>query len=117
MPNPVVHWEIRSQQPKKLQDFYQNLFDWHINANNPMNYGVVDTKAGGINGGIGGAEGGNNLVTFYVEVDNPQTYLDKVQKLGGKTVMPVTTIPNMVTFTLFSDPEGNIIGLVKSEPR
>jgi predicted enzyme related to lactoylglutathione lyase len=29
--------------------------------------------------------------------------------------MPVTEIPNMVTFALFSDPEGNVVGVVKSE--
>ena len=29
-------------------------------------------------------------------------------------VMPVTDIPNMVTFALFSDPEGNVVGLVSS---
>jgi predicted enzyme related to lactoylglutathione lyase len=30
--------------------------------------------------------------------------------------MPVTEIPGMVTFAQFADPEGNIVGLVKSEP-
>ncbi len=27
--------------------------------------------------------------------------------------MPVTEIPNMVTFAQFSDPEGNVVGMVK----
>ena len=52
MPNPVVHWEVTGQDAKRLQDFYTNLFDWHVDADNPMNYGLVDTHAeGGINGG------------------------------------------------------------------
>jgi len=29
--------------------------------------------------------------------------------------MPITEIPDMVTFAMFSDTEGNTIGLVKSE--
>ena len=29
--------------------------------------------------------------------------------------MPVTTIPGMVTFALFSDPEGNVVGLVSDQ--
>jgi uncharacterized protein len=52
-------------------------------------------------------------VIFYIEVDDPQTYLDQIQRLGGRTVMPVTEIPEMVTFAQFADPEGNVIGLVK----
>lgn len=68
----------------------------------------------GINGGIGQAEQANS-VTFYVEVGDLQAYLDKAVRLGGRVVVPVTEIPNMVTFALFSDPDGNVIGLVKSE--
>lgn len=115
MGSPVVHFEITGKDPGKLQQFYGELFDWHIDASNPMNYGVVDTHAGsGIGGGIGAAQG-QNQVTFYIEVDDPQTYLSRVEAKGGKTVVPVTTIPDMVTFALFADPEGNVVGLVKSE--
>jgi predicted enzyme related to lactoylglutathione lyase len=111
----VVHWEIQSNQPERLQQFYANLFDWHVNANNPVNYGLVETQAGsGIGGGIGGTNGGPNRVTFYVEVPDLQPFLDKAQRLGAKVVMPPTEIPGMVTFALFSDPEGNVLGLVKS---
>jgi predicted enzyme related to lactoylglutathione lyase len=42
--------------------------------------------------------------------------LRKAERLGGKTVMPPTEIPNMVTFAMFADPDGNVIGLVKAEP-
>ncbi len=34
-------------------------------------------------------------------------------KMGGKVVMPITEIPNMVTMAQFADPEGHIIGIVK----
>ena len=114
MPNPVVHWEIQSNQAPKIQEFFGKLFDWHVDANNPMNYGMVDTHAeGGINGGIGPSEGGTNQVIFYVQVDDLQAYLDKAESLGGKTVMPPTEIPDVVTLAMFSDPEGNVIGMVK----
>ena len=51
----------------------------------------------------------------YVEVNDLQAYLDKAEKLGGKTIMPPTEIPDQVTLAMFTDPEGNVIGLVKSE--
>jgi predicted enzyme related to lactoylglutathione lyase len=116
MPNPVVHFEIQAKDPKKVQEFYQKLFDWHIDDNNPMNYGMVDTHAeGGINGGIGESPEGVNRVTFYTQVNDLQAYLDKAEQLGGKTVMPPTEIPNVVTLAMFADPEGNIIGMVKEQ--
>lgn len=118
MPNPVVHWEIAGKDGKKIQSFYADLFDWHVDANNPMDYGMVDTHSeGGINGGISKEDDGNKGVTIYVEVDDLQAYLDKAEKLGGKTVLPPTEIPGVVTLAKFTDPEGNVTGLVKSEQR
>ncbi|MCG8604758.1 VOC family protein [bacterium] len=112
----VTHFEILGKDAKKLQSFYSDLFDWHINADNPMNYGLVQSQGeGSIGGGIGPTpEDYSNHVTFYVEVDDPQAYLDKIESMGGKTVVPVTVIPEMVTFALFADPEGNVVGLAKS---
>jgi predicted enzyme related to lactoylglutathione lyase len=110
MPNPIVHFEIQSKDPKAIQDFYGKLFDWHIDDNNPWDYGMVDTHS---EGGIGGTQGGPSRVTFYAQVDDLQAYLDKAEKLGGKTIMPPTEIPDAVTLAMFADPEGNVIGMVK----
>ena len=116
MGRPVVHFEITGKDAKKLHDFYGALFDWQIDANKPMNYGLVDTRSERttIGGGIGSGEG-LNQVTFYIEVDDPQAYLNKIEAKGGKTIVPVTEIPGMVTFAQFADPEGNVVGLVKED--
>ena len=114
MPNPIVHWEIQTDNTEKVQEFFAKLFDWHVDTDNPYNYGMVDTHAdGGINGGIGPAGGGVNRVTFYVQVEDLQAFLDKAEGLGGKTVMPRTVIPDVVTIALFTDPDGNVIGMVE----
>ena len=52
-------------------------------------------------------------MVFYIEVDDPQAYLDRIEQAGGKTVVPVTET-EMVTFAQFADPQGNVVGLVKS---
>lgn len=114
MGKPVTHWEINTKDATKLQKFYADLFDWKIDTNNPMNYGMVNTGGkGGINGGIGLGEKFFG-VTFYVEVDDLQEYLTTAEKMGGRTLVPPTTIPGSVSFALFADPEGNRIGLVKA---
>jgi uncharacterized protein len=115
MGSPVVHFEINSANPEELHAFYGKLFDWHIETMPEMGYGMVDPHGDrGIGGGIGRAQGPNQ-VTFYIEVDDPQAKLDQIEAAGGKTVVPVTAMGDMVTFAQFSDPDGNVIGLVKSE--
>jgi predicted enzyme related to lactoylglutathione lyase len=115
MPNPVTHFEIIGKDGKALQDFYANLFGWQVDANNPMNYGLVQPQDGqGTGGGIAAGDGDASYVTIYVEVDDPQAYLDKAVSLGATVTMPVTEVPGMVTFAHFTDPEGHMIGIVKS---
>ena len=82
-----------------------------------MAYGLVEGDDEGIGGGVGGAmeEGGQPYVTFYIQVDDMRAALDRIESLGGETVMDVTTIPGMVTMAQFRDLEGNLVGLVHSE--
>ena len=114
MPNPIVHWEVIGKDGKALQDFYGKLFGWKVDANNPMNYGMVTADDAGIGGGISAGEDGQSHVTVYVEVDDLQAYLDKAESMGGKTMMPPTAIPGGPEIALFGDPEGHVIGLVKA---
>ena len=113
MPNPVVHFEIGASDSAVLQRFYSGAFDWTVSADNPMQYGLVETGGTGIGGGI--TESENPGVMIYIEVDDLEAALGRVAALGGSTVQEITTIPGMVTFALFADPEGNVVGLVHSE--
>ncbi|HLA69744.1 MAG TPA: VOC family protein [Bacteroidota bacterium] len=116
---PIVHWEINTRNPSKVFDFYKSLFGWQINSAKEMEYGLVLTGSKqGINGGIGGSRGdAPNLLTVYAEVDDPQETLNRAVSMGATVVVPVTEIPNMVTFAQFRDPDGNIFGIVKSTER
>jgi hypothetical protein len=114
MPHPVVHWEIGAANAKRSQEFFAKLFDWKIDANNPLNYGMVDTGGGGINGGICDAPKGVPYFVMYIQVDDLQQYLDKAASLGGQAVVPPTIIPCVGVYAFFKDPDGNIIGLFKS---
>jgi predicted enzyme related to lactoylglutathione lyase len=114
MGSPVVHFEINGKRGKVLHDFYAALFDWKVTVegDNPYGYGLVDTGADeGIGGGVGQTEG-QNLVTVYVEVPDLEAALAKVERLGGKRVMPPMEM-GPVTMARFADPDGNVIGLVK----
>lgn len=116
MGQPVVHFEIVGPDGDALQSFYTKLFGWKIDANNPMKYGLVAAEEKSIGGGVGGLQPGEPPhVTIYVAVDKIDSALAEAEKLGGKTVMPRTVLPGMVTMALFTDPAGNLIGLVENE--
>ena len=116
MAYPVTHFEINAQDAPATQKFYRDLFGWGIDTNNPDNYGMIDTKneGTGINGGIGASQQGKSWVTFYVECDDPAATLAKVERLGGRRVMEPMESMNVV-YALFADPEGNVIGLAKTD--
>lgn len=109
----VVHWEIQSKAPERLHAFYGDVFSWKIDANNPMNYGMVSSGGVyGIDGGIGGAMGPNSQVLVYVSVPDINAALDKIASSGGRTLMPRTDV-GPVVMAIFQDPEGNTLGMIE----
>ncbi len=117
MGNAVVHFEVGGPDDKPLIDFYGELFGWSLQAMEGGGYTMIDTRGGGgINGGIGKSQTGEPWSTFYVEAADLQAVLDKAEALGGKVVMPVTDFGGAVTIAMFNDPDGLLVGLVKSAP-
>ena len=115
MGRKIVHFEIIGKDGKRLQDFYSKLFDWKIDANNPMSYGFVQDSDAGVGGGIAAdMSGGGGHVTVYVEVDDLAAALKKAEELGGKTLMPPMAVPGGPEIAHLADPEGHLIGLVKA---
>ena len=110
----VTWFEVIGKDGASLRDFYAGIFGWSIDANNPMNYGMVDASDAGIGGGVGQAqEGQGPSLTFYVTVPDPEETLKAVEAAGGKTLMPPMPVPNGPTIAQFADPEGNVVGLIK----
>ena len=124
MGQPVVHFEVVGKDGASLRSFYSDLFGWEINADNPMNYGIVQrddnvsTHGVGIGGGVGqGPEGYGGHVTFYIEVPDIEAALAKAESLGGTRTMGPEQIMDTVELGQFTDPEGHLIGVVKTTPQ
>jgi predicted enzyme related to lactoylglutathione lyase len=110
----IVHWEIQSQDPGKLHEFYTDAFGWKIDTNNSMNYGLVASRGReGIDGGIGGSSTPGSRVTVYASVPSIPPVLERIKSLGGTTVMPRTDV-GPVIMALYLDPEGNLMGLLEA---
>ena len=118
MGNPVVHWEIGGANAEKMREFYGALFDWPMQVHELMGgYTTVDVGEGGIGGGILQTGQGMppNYTVFYVQVDDVQAALDKVEELGGATTLSPMPIEGVGTVGMFTDLDGNSIGLFKGE--
>jgi hypothetical protein len=113
MGQAVLYFEIIAPNMKQSGEFYASLFDWEVSSSDDPNYSIAMTGGdNGVFGGIGQAEkSGDERVTLYAGVDDVQAYLDKAEKLGGKTVQPPTDIPGYGTVALFADPAGQVTGL------
>ncbi|WP_239334634.1 VOC family protein [Frankia sp. CiP3] len=121
MGQPVIHFEIIGNDSEKLKNYYSGLFGWKIESANPMNYGVVqrvgnvNAEGVGIGGGIAAApEGYAGHVTFYVEVPDVEAALVKAESLGGSRMMGPEKVMEGVEIGLFNDPEGHLVGVVRS---
>lgn len=115
--HPVVHFELNAADASALNTFYSALFGWHVESMPEMGYEMVDPHAGGgIGGGFAKTDDAQQAVVFYVAADDLKATLAKAESLGAKTVVPITEIPNVVTFAQFADPSGNIVGLVWNDP-
>ncbi len=113
MTNPVMHFEIMGKDAIALQTFYHDVFGWKLAA--PIkeigNYSLFDDEGKGIGGGVGE---GDARVTVYIEVDDPQAYLDKAVKAGAKMLLELSQVTPDTTIALFADPQGNTTGLIKA---
>ena len=124
MGDPVMHFEIIGKDGERLRNYYSELFGWEINADNPMNYGIVEREGNlspegvGIGGGVGtGPEGYEGHLTFYVGVEDVEAALAKAEALGGTRVMGPDQVPGGgIEIGMFNDPEGHMVGLVRPLP-
>jgi predicted enzyme related to lactoylglutathione lyase len=121
MGRAVTHFEIIGKDGKKLQQYYSELFNWDIDANNPMQYGIIsregntNAEGAGIGGGVGaGPEGYAGHVTVYVEVPDVEAALAKAERLGGSRLMGPDKVMEDLEIGQFADPEGHVIGVMRS---
>jgi predicted enzyme related to lactoylglutathione lyase len=111
MGNKIIHVEVTGKNGPALQKFYSDVFGWSLDTNNPGGYGML--RQDELSAGIGAAQdGGTGLVTFYVDADDPQATLQRVEAAGGKVIMPLTEVAPETTIALFADPEGHVVGLM-----
>ncbi len=113
MSHTICHLEIPTTDVKKSGEFYKNLFDWKIDYGWSKDYAMFNTGEGILAGG--GLDRKDKItpgnIIIYIQVDDINSMLEKAMKLGAKKVKEKTEIPNTGWYGLFTDLDGNTIGL------
>jgi uncharacterized protein len=121
----IVHFEVPIDDLERAKKFYTELFDWKIEkATGPFEYWTISTTAddedsntiGGIGGRMMKRQDSQQRIGNYVGVASIEDYTSKVEKLGGKVLVPKMTIPGNGYVAVCMDTEGNTFSLWKADP-
>ena len=116
MAHPVVHAEIRSQDPDATRRFFADLFGWKVASEGAFpGYTFIDT---GVEGGtfvaISPRQSAEDEVLFFVAVQNVEATLARAQELGGSIVQPAQHVPGS-SFGVIADAQGHKVGVASNE--
>jgi len=121
----VVHFEIHAGDLKRAVNFYQSLFGWTFQKwEGPMEYWLITTGPDdqpGINGGLVQRRGeidGQAVIAYVCTVDVADVDSSQATALanGGEVAVPKMAIPGMGWLVYCKDTEGNIFGMMQSDP-
>lgn len=109
--------ELMTTDVKGAKVFYGELFGWRMQDIKPgnMDYTMVklgDTEIAGIMAIPEAAAGMQPTWGAYVTVNNVDALLPRVEKLGGKVLMPPHDIPDVGRFAVIQDPQGAMLSLI-----
>ncbi|MEI7856345.1 MAG: VOC family protein [Methanomicrobiales archaeon] len=121
----IAYFEIPADNVDRAKHFYQSLLGWKIGPTQaPMDpskaaaiqYQDIVTgpaQEGTMNMGGMYKRQMTETIKNFVDVGDLDKVLAKVEKLGGKIVMPKEGIPGVGLVAIIQDTEGNGIGLWK----
>lgn len=126
--DPVVHFEMPSEEGKRMANFYQSAFGWKTKdlGKKMGNYVLASTtnevddsgrprKTGIINGGFFPKD--KNMPAQYpsvvIAVDDIESSMHKVEKAGGEVLGEPVEIPGFGLYVSFFDTEGNRVSMME----
>jgi uncharacterized protein len=112
MAHPVIHAEIRSQDPDATRKFLADLFGWRVASEGGFpGYTFMDTGTpDGPATAVSPLQGPDDEVLFFIGVQDVAGTLAKAEELGGTIIQPVQEVPG-VSFGVLADAQGHKIGI------
>ena len=116
----IVHFEIPADDPQRAIEFYETVFGWRIEKwDGPIEYWLVMTgpeDEPGIDGGLARREDPAIGVENTIDVQDLDASLISVKDQGGEIIRPKMAVPGVGWMAYIKDTEGNVFGLMQSDP-
>jgi len=111
----VVHVEIPAANVEAAGKFYEALFGWKMQHVPEFDY-TMWADGSGSGGGFNKVsdEFPVGQVLVYIDSDDIEADLKRVEELGGTVVQPKKEIPGTGWFAVFKDLTGNVLALYTS---
>jgi predicted enzyme related to lactoylglutathione lyase len=110
--------ELMTSDVAGAKAFYAELLGWEMHdlkSPETMPYTLLrvgQREVGGIMAFPPGHEAATPAWGTYVEVDDVEKQMARVEQLGGKVIVPPTDIPNVGRIIVISDPQGAMMTLI-----
>jgi len=109
--------ELLTRDVAGAKAFYGELLGWTLKDDNShgMEYTIAtagEMMVGGIMAIPAQAKGMPSAWGAYITVDNVDALIPRVEKLGGKIVVPPMDIPDLGRFVVIRDPQGAMVSLI-----
>jgi hypothetical protein len=124
----IGHFMIPADNIDRAKHFYHKLLGWKIEpAKNSMDLSIKEmqyqdiitgtAQEGTMNTGGLYKRHMNEPILTFVQVDDMDKVLAKVEDLGGRITLPKAHIKGVGITAMIQDSEGNVIGLWKPEKK
>ena len=124
----IVHFDIPADDVGRSRKFYTDLFGWKIEkwpGADVEEAVLLIWKIGwsqqqmikeirALGGGMSKRQMPQQQITNFIDVKSVDEYSSKVEKLGGKVVVPKKAVPGMGYYAVCVDTENNSFGIWES---
>jgi predicted enzyme related to lactoylglutathione lyase len=123
--NPVVHFEMPAEDRARVKKFYEEVFGWKMTqlgpemgeyllaATSPLDENNMHINKGAINGGFYQKGEAGTIPHIVISVEDLAKHMEVVQNAGGKIQGEPMDIPGIGKFVMFTDSEGNRVGMLQ----
>lgn len=122
MSGRVVHFEIPFDDGDRARGFYRDAFGWDVREMPELSYTMIasgpttdqgmPSEPGFVNGGMAQRDASPaKSPVITVDVESIDAALEKIETLGGSTILAKQAVADMGFAAYFTDSEGNVMGL------
>jgi predicted enzyme related to lactoylglutathione lyase len=120
----LAHFSINADDIDRAAKFYSGVFGWEFVPYGPPGFFMIQFPSELAAPVQGSLQGRRELVAGVVAnsfectlaVADIQVAAKSIEELGGKIIMPKTTLPGIGHLVFFQDPEGNMAGAMQYDP-